>query len=176
MQISERRIALVVHGGAGNGKAAEDGCVEAARLGMALLKQGRDGLSAVVESVVSLEDDPRFNAGNGAIVRSDGSTVEMDAAVMDTRGNLGAVCCLRHVRNPVRVARQVVETPHWMLAGEGALQFARSHGFDEHTASVASTARACDTVGAVALDVDGQFAVATSTGGSAPALVGRVGD
>jgi L-asparaginase/beta-aspartyl-peptidase (threonine type) len=173
------RIALVVHGGAGNTKANEDGCVRAAQAAFELLSGGRDGLQAVVRAVVSLEDDPRFNAGSGSIKRSDGS-VEMDASLMDSRGRLGAVCGLKKVRNPVLVAERVVETPHWMLAGEGALQFARSQGMPEVDPAAQPTAHtrasACDTVGAVALDSHGHFAVASSTGGSAPALPGRVGD
>jgi L-asparaginase / beta-aspartyl-peptidase len=181
MQIHPRRIALVVHGGAGNSKQNEDGCVAAASAGFRLLTDGSDALTCAVHAVVALEDDERFNAGAGSIRRTDNCTIEADAAVMDTRGHLGAVACLRHIKNPVLVARRVAESDHWLLAGEGALQFARSYGAGEADLFASSpepeaAAVACDTVGAVALDSEGHFAVACSTGGSAPALPGRVGD
>jgi beta-aspartyl-peptidase (threonine type) len=180
MMLAGRRIALVTHGGAGNHAENRDGCALAAGKGFKLLLDGSDSLAAAVESVVLLEDDGRFNAGTGSILRTDGS-VEMDAALMDSRGRLGAVCCLKHARNPVLVARRVIDTGHWMLAGEGALAFARQHGFEEgprrqRARRAAVPPAGCDTVGAVALDRDGHFAVACSTGGSAPALPGRVGD
>lgn len=173
---------MLVHGGAGNSKMNEDGCVAAAERGFALLRAGEDALSAAVAAVVALEDDPRFNAGSGSIRRGDGSIVETDAAVMDTRGALGAVACLQRVKNPVLVAQRVASTRHWMLAGQGALDFARSSGFDDYDLLryapplKQSKQSECDTVGAVALDLEGHFAVATSTGGAAPALPGRVGD
>lgn len=181
MQLHLGRIALVVHGGAGASKESEDGCVAAAEKGWARLRDGADALSAAIEAVVALEDDPRFNAGSGSILRSDGLTVETDAAVMDTRGRLGAVACLQRVRNPVLVARAVADTGHWLLAGDGALRFAREQGFADydlaaHARKPKPGARETDTVGAVALDQDGHFAVAASTGGASPALPGRVGD
>lgn len=182
MNIQTRRIAVVVHGGAGNSKANEDGCVAAARRAFDALRAGGEALAAAVDAVVVLEDDPRFNAGTGSMLRSDGHTMETDAAVMDTRGRLGAVACLRNTRNPVRVARAVADTRHWLLAGEGAEQFARAQGhaaFDLLAATRAARKgpdTPCDTVGAVVLDQEGHMAVAASTGGSAPALPGRVGD
>lgn len=181
MNIDSGRIALVVHGGAGNSKSNEDGCMKAAQTGFALVREGGEALDAAIAAVTVLEDDPRFNAGRGSIRRSDDRTVETDAAVMDTRGRLGAVACLQRVRNPVRVARAVADTRHWLLAGDGALMFARSIGCgDEDLLAYAPPLERapvhCDTVGAVALDAAGHFAVATSTGGAAPALPGRVGD
>ena len=181
MHAEPGRLAIVVHGGAGNRRDNHDGCVRAAEAGMAALRTGRDALAAAVSAVVVLEDDPRFNAGLGSILRADGATIEMDAAVMDASGRLGAVACLQRTRNPVLVARAVVDTRHWMLAGAGAQAFAREHGFEDfdlqpHAVPAAGAAPGCDTVGAVALDTQGLFAVACSTGGSAPALVGRVGD
>jgi beta-aspartyl-peptidase (threonine type) len=169
------QIAIVVHGGAGNSADNRDGCEAAASRGFAALRGGGDALGAAVEAAVVLEDDPRFNAGNGSIVRSDGSTVEMDASVMDSRGRLGAVCALRGLRNPVRIAREVANGPHWMLAGSGAAAFGRTLS-PANDASSPVAAHAGDTIGAVTLDAAGHFAVASSTGGSAPALVGRVGD
>lgn len=187
MQPSRRRIALLVHGGAGNTKDNEDGCIAAAQVGFDRLRAGQGALDAAVAAVVVLEDDERFNAGTGSVVRTDGVTVETDASVMDSQGALGAVACLQRVKNPVLVAHAVVGTRHWLLAGAGAQTFARASGFADHalqgrheTNGHAATTRArgagCDTVGAVALDLQGRFAVASSTGGAAAALVGRVGD
>lgn len=167
-------------------------------------------MDGAIAAVVTMEDDGRFNAGSGSVLGLDGATVEMDAAVMDTRGRLGAVACLRGIRNPVRVARSVAETPHWLLAGEGAHHFAARVGLQQPhvisgharqryqelkermaTGSPAlpgvdsqafskywnyPTPQGGDTVGAVARDAQGHFAVAGSTGGTAPALLGRVGD
>ena len=104
---------MVVHGGVGNrsdGEEPRDGCDSAAREGLSLLQQSEEALAAAVRAVVMLEDDERFNAGTGSIRRSDGS-IEMDAAVMDSQGRLGAVCALQRVKNPVLVARRVVDTP-----------------------------------------------------------------
>jgi L-asparaginase/beta-aspartyl-peptidase (threonine type) len=169
-----------------------------------------------VSAVVCLEEDGRFNAGRGAALSLDGATIEMDASVMDTRGRLGAVACVRDVKNPVLLARSVAETPHCILAGEGADRLARTLGLSTHPGAgerqredhrkilraLAGTmpampgvpnseflrfwnyntplqlpkGAACDTVGAVVRDADGHFAVAGSTGGSAPSLLGRVGD
>lgn len=211
--------AIVVHGGAGAPLDINDGCVAAARIGIAKLLHPCPCLDAVVAAVVALEDDGRFNAGSGADLRLDGETVEMDAAVMDSRGWLGAVACMPAVRNPVLVARAVGSSPHWLLAGRGALAFAQVMELNrpvtaserarrEHRALLARLARddgtqelhgvdnaafrrfwnyatpwsdllrasEHGTVGAVARDSDGHFAVATSTGGSAPQLDGRVGD
>jgi beta-aspartyl-peptidase (threonine type) len=206
---------VVAHGGAGGSKEDEDGCREAAAAGLRRLAGGEDALAAAVAAVVVLEDDGRFNAGSGAVLCLDGETVEMDASIMDTRGNLGAVACIQRVKNPVLVARAVAGSPHWLLAGEGAERYAHRAGFAPHQAigeqarrkhaalmaqlatdnpalpgvdngsferdwnyaqPFARAAGACDTVGAVARDADGHFAVACSTGGSAPSLLGRVGD
>jgi L-asparaginase/beta-aspartyl-peptidase (threonine type) len=173
-------------------------------------------LGAAVTAVTQLEDDGRFNAGSGSVLCMDGLTVEMDAGVMDSLGRLGAVACIEHVRNPVQVARAVAQSPHWLLAGQGATQFARKLGHPQgapisarqrqkhaemlaklqqgapllpgvdpcsfsrlwnYPASpVPAIGQACDTVGAVVRAQDGSFAVACSTGGSAPSLLGRVGD
>ncbi len=208
--------AIVVHGGAGAGQHLSDGCQRAAAAAAARLQAGEDGLAAAIAAVLVLEDDERFNAGTGAALGLDGKTIEMDAAVMDSRGTLGAVAILRSVKNPVLVARDVARTPHCLLAGEGALRFARAMGhapYDvisdqarrkhadmlEQLSSAAPAMpgvdndafarywnyactpafrgrRGHDTVGAVVRDADGHFAVAGSTGGSAPSLLGRVGD
>nr|WP_315251552.1 isoaspartyl peptidase/L-asparaginase [uncultured Duganella sp.] len=208
--------AIVVHGGAGAGEELSDGCRLAAQAAAQSLALGEPALAAAVAAVLVLENDQRFNAGSGSVLGLDGQTIEMDAAVMDTRGTLGAVAALRSVRNPILVALDVAKSPHLLLAGDGAQRYARSMGhaaFDmvsdkarrEHAAllkEMASCAQpmagvdnlefarhwnypgqpafraphGCDTVGAVVRDADGHFAVAGSTGGSAPSLLGRVGD
>lgn len=208
--------AVVVHGGAGAPTENEDGCVLAARRALAQLEVNGDALDAAIIAVTTLEDDGRFNAGSGATLGMDGETIEMDAAIMDTRGRLGTVACVRDVANPVKLARAVADTPHVMLAGEGAQRFARTIGLPggariserqrlEHRKLMQELAgsvplmpgidnrlfdrfwnyktplqlpksSACDTVGAVVRGPDGHFAVACSTGGSAPSLLGRVGD
>jgi L-asparaginase/beta-aspartyl-peptidase (threonine type) len=210
-----KRMAVVVHGGAGAPSTDADGCVRAAHAAIAAMRRG-EALDGAVAAVVSLENDGRFNAGSGSVLCLDGKTVEMDAAVMDTRGRLGAVACLRRTKNPVLVARAVADTPHWLLAGEGAERYARVAGFPEKDVTSAKARVAHrrlmaqlgtddpalpevdnqafsrfwnyesgtppaplqggDTVGAVTRDAGGHFAVAGSTGGAAPSLLGRVGD
>ena len=210
---------IVVHGGAGAPASLNGGCAAAAAL--ARLRDGADALDAAVEAVVGMENDGRFNAGSGSVMRLDGETVEMDAGVMDSTGRLGAIAAVRRVRNPVLVARCVAETPHTLLAGEGGTAFARAVGLEAETEppqrvrerhrrlverlasgaveggwsaggladawnfsapydrifpSNGGAPEACDTVGAVVRGPDGTFAVAGSTGGSSPMLLGRVGD
>jgi len=216
MSNTQQAGAVVVHGGAGASRENEDGCVLAARRALAQLEVNGDALDAAIVAVSTLEDDGRFNAGSGSVLCLDGATVEMDASIMDTRGRLGAIACVRSVKNPVRLARAVADTPHWMLAGEGAQRFARAIGMlDSAPVSERQRARhrdtlqqlagsvpampgvnnalferfwnyntplhlpdgvACDTVGSVVRGADGHFAVACSTGGSSPSLLGRVGD
>jgi L-asparaginase/beta-aspartyl-peptidase (threonine type) len=203
------KMAVIVHGGAGAPSLYADGCVRAAHAAIAAMRDG-DALDGAIAAVVTMEDDGRFNAGSGSVLGLDGATVEMDAAVMDTRGRLGAVACLQGISNPVRVARSVAETPHWLLAGEGARRFAAQVGLQQpHAISGHARRRhqelkermangspalpgidnqafatywnypapqGGDTVGAVTRDAQGHFAVAGSTGGTAPALLGRIGD
>jgi beta-aspartyl-peptidase (threonine type) len=182
--------AILVHGGAGEWQrqdeaAAVAGVTAAVRGAATRLAAGESALEAVVAAVVALEDDPLYNAGTGAALNRDGE-VEMDASVMcghDLR--CGAVAALRRVRNPVLIARRVMEhTGHVLLAGNGALHFAREAGFadyDPHTqrahdAWLRKRAMSAGTVGAVALDRNGRLAAATSTGGVTLKLPGRVGD
>jgi beta-aspartyl-peptidase (threonine type) len=198
------RHAIVVHGGAGRWRprwhdATIAGVVAAVRAGAEALARGEGALDAVCAAVVRLEDDPLFNAGTGSALNADGQA-EMDAGVMDGHtSRFGAVCALQRVRNPVLVARAVMErTAHCLLAAEGALRFARDCGFADHDPVTAQRrdelARALagerrpsdvvpgaqrashDTVGAVALDERGCLAVATSTGGITMKRAGRVGD
>jgi beta-aspartyl-peptidase (threonine type) len=182
--------AILVHGGAGDWlpedeAAALAGVTAAVRAAAAILTAGGSALDAVVGAVVALEDDPLFNAGTGAALNRDGD-VEMDACVMCGHDlGCGAVAGLRRVRNPVLVARRVMKhTRHVMLAGEGALRFAREEGFADYD-PLTPRARAAwqrkrtppaGTVGAVALDGHGRLAAATSTGGMTLKLPGRVGD
>lgn len=119
---------VLCHGGAASLSSDSDGPERAARLALEALRKGATPLDAAVEACADLEDDTRFNAGTGSNLRLDGKTIEMDASCMDDRGRFGAVACIRDVRNPVRVARAVLRTPHNLLAGEGAIRFARALG------------------------------------------------
>jgi beta-aspartyl-peptidase (threonine type) len=197
---------LILHGGAGNIpddtlQEHADGCRQAAQIAWDLLSRGGPALDAVEAAVRVLEDDPTFNAGHGACLTRDGD-IEMDAILMDGATlNAGAVGAIQRVKNPVAVARLVMErTQHCLLVGAGAEAFARSQGIpvwptqnliterrlarwreaqpgggQRSETSVRETA-GHDTVGAVALDVNGHVAVATSTGGIDNKLPGRVGD
>ncbi len=156
-----------------------------------MLEAGMCALDSAVEAARVLEDDGRFNAGSGSVLRIDGKTIEMDASVMDSNGKIGSVINIRGVKNPVLVARAVLGSPHVAMAGRGAQAFARKLGFRPYY-KVSKKAleifkksgknlqtggsRKADTIGAVALDKSGVFAVASSTGGASPMLVGRVGD
>ncbi|HEX6828096.1 MAG TPA: isoaspartyl peptidase/L-asparaginase, partial [Burkholderiales bacterium] len=128
--------ALAVHGGAGRWpedrlEPTLEGVRRAAQAARRILAAGGTALDAVVEAVAALEDDPLFNAGTGAALNAAGEA-EMDAAVASGTG-FGAVAALAGVRNPVRVARKVMEeTDHLLLAGEGARRFARAMGFASH--------------------------------------------
>jgi len=190
---------LVTHCGAGSTRVLQDGAEAALAVGMDLLRRGRSALDAVEASVVGLEDDPRTNAGTGSRMRFDG-TIQMDAAIMDSRLRAGAVAAIFDVKNPIRVARKVMETPHVLLAGPWATRFARKAGFPAFDVAtegarerlvetrrqivageVPAWARKfrtypTDTVGAVARDRRGRFAAANSTGGTSFMLPGRVGD
>ncbi|HET9579538.1 MAG TPA: isoaspartyl peptidase/L-asparaginase family protein [Usitatibacter sp.] len=131
-------IALIAHGGAGNWRpGSENDAVEglraAVQAGEGVLRGGGSALDAVCATVVALEDNPIYNAGTGGVLNFDGF-VELDACVMESRGaRVGAVSGLQRVKNPVLVARKVMEeTDHVMLTGEGAQRFARVMGFGDH--------------------------------------------
>ena len=125
--------AAVVHGGAGSPRARMDGTDPAAAKALAVLKAGGSALDGALAGVVVLEDDPRFNAGTGANIRLDGKTIQMDAACMDgATGAYGAVAAIERVKNPVLVARRVMDTPHILIVGEGATRFARALGFPDY--------------------------------------------
>ena len=131
-------IALIAHGGAGSWRPgseadAVEGLREAVSRGRAILKAGGSALDAVCATVAALEDNPNYNAGTGACLNYDGFC-ELDASVMESRDSrVGAVAALQRVKNPVLVARKIMEeTDHVMLAGEGAQRFARIMGFPDH--------------------------------------------
>jgi beta-aspartyl-peptidase (threonine type) len=134
-------FAIAIHGGAGTLSRTETskeqeslylrGLSDALDAGYSLLEKGGSSLDAVSAAVVSLEDNPLFNAGRGAVLTRDG-LAELDASIMEG-GSLaaGAVCGLKHIRNPITLARRVMEnSPHVMLVGEGAEEFARSQGVE----------------------------------------------
>jgi beta-aspartyl-peptidase (threonine type) len=194
------RWSILVHGGAGDLRpdalaAHVAGCERAAAEGARILAAGGSALDAVQRAVEVLESDPIFNAGTGACLDAEGH-LALDASIMDG-GDLraGGVCALPAFAHPIAIARRVMEdTPHVLLAGEGAARFAVAAGFarvDEDLmitdgARVAwRAARARNavegsagggTVGAVARDSSGHVAAATSTGGMVNKRVGRVGD
>lgn len=185
--------AIIVHGGAhtitdDKVEAHKVGCTHAADAAAQLLEDRGTCLEAVEAAIKILEDDPTFNAGFGSTLNSLGE-VEMDAAIMEGSGlHAGAVASIRGVRHPISVAREVMDTPHALLSGEGARNFARERSCelcppeamvcDEIVAEwkASNQMRGSDTVGAVALDLFGNFAAGTSTGGLMHKMPGRIGD
>jgi L-asparaginase / beta-aspartyl-peptidase len=181
--------AIIVHGGAGPVRddslaARLDGCKAAALAGWQILEAGGSALDATEAAVVILEDNPLFNAGTGSTLNSLGK-VETDAAIMSSESlSAGAVAALSGIKNPIKLARRVLEDGrHVLLAGEGALAFARASGLPECAPElliVESEKKRWQskhgTVGCVAVDVAGKLAAATSTGGIFDKLPGRVGD
>jgi L-asparaginase / beta-aspartyl-peptidase len=199
-----RDVVIAVHGGAGSvprgslspekEKAFRDGLERAVRAGAALLADGRPSLDAVEAAIRVLEDDPNFNAGKGAVFNTDGEQ-ELDACVMNGKDlRSGSVAGVHNTKNPISLARMVIErSPHVLMAGKGADIFALRNGVayttqdffftqDRWDALIkakggGSTAvKIGETVGAVAVDLDGELAAATSTGGLTNKLVGRIGD
>jgi L-asparaginase / beta-aspartyl-peptidase len=194
---------LIVHGGAWDIPdesidACKAGCERALAAGWSVFSKGGSALDAIEAAVIVLEDEPVFDAGFGSHLTLDGH-VECDAIVMDGATlRAGSVATLRRIRNPIRLARQVLEhCPHMMLVAEGAERFATQQGLElcdpaelisdaEHDAwlkcrnskHAAAHHRGHEqgTVGAVALDRNGHLFAATSTGGTCCKLPGRVGD
>jgi len=181
---------IALHGGAGVMRRDKPGPQHVAVLKQALeaAYAQKTAMDAVTAAVVILEDSPLFNAGRGSCFNADGE-IEMDAAVMDGEDlRAGAVAAVRRIRNPVLAARLVMEkTRHVLLAADGAERFASKHGLHlEDPSYFATEARRAalqrnlknhhGTVGAVALDADGNLAAATSTGGYTGKLPGRIGD
>jgi beta-aspartyl-peptidase (threonine type) len=204
--------AMAVHGGAGDIPPHEltaererqyhAGLARALHAGDTILARGGPSIDAVVAAVQVLEEDTLFNAGRGSVIAANG-VCELDASLMEGRYlRAGAVTGLRHVRSPIGLARLVMEhSPHVMLSGEGAEEFALEHGLEPvanryfvterrlreleralHESTVAREKPVVTdgfpkgTVGAVALDEHGDLAAATSTGGMTAKRWGRVGD
>jgi isoaspartyl peptidase/L-asparaginase-like protein (Ntn-hydrolase superfamily) len=124
--------AAIAHGGVGSPPAWADGCRAAVDAALRALESGSDPVDAAVAGVVVLEDDPRFNAGTGSRVRLDGKSIQMDASVMRSDGRFGAVAGIERVKNPVKVARAVMDSPHLLLQGDGATRFARTLGLPDY--------------------------------------------
>jgi isoaspartyl peptidase/L-asparaginase-like protein (Ntn-hydrolase superfamily) len=123
---------VVTHGGVGSPPGLRDGTQTAADSAARVLLRSGSSLDAAVAAVVVMENDPRFNAGTGANIRLDGKTVQMDAALMTGEGRFAAVAAIERVRNPILVARAVMDsTPHLLLAGQGATNFAHRIGFED---------------------------------------------
>lgn len=206
----ETPVAIAIHGGAGTmnradlsdakEKAIRETLSRALLAGHARLENGASAVDAVEAAIIVLEDSPHFNAGHGAVFNSQGGH-ELDAAIMDGRSrNAGAITGVSHIKNPILLARRVMtESPHVMLAGAGAEEFAVTEGFELVDEDYFSTdyrrqqlerARAKQTsanelpppdlrygtVGAVALDKQGNIAAGTSTGGMTNKRFGRIGD
>src|SRR5256886_15660670 len=178
-----------------------NGIRNAIAAGWRVLDRGGTALDAVEEAVVIMEDDETFDAGRGSFLNRDGK-VQMDALIMDG-GTLraGGVGCVERIANPVRAARKILsESPHVYFVGEGAERFAAEHGVPlcrnedliipreserlrqfqaraaEQNTDLFAPAISHDTVGAVALDREGNIAAATSTGGTLNKAPGRLGD
>jgi beta-aspartyl-peptidase (threonine type) len=177
---------LILHGGAktiapGEEEANRAGLLQALDAGAAVLEAGGAALDAVEAAIRVLEDLPVFNAGHGSVRNTDGE-VEMDAAIMDGATlALGGVAALRGVRNPIEVARLMLQEKPTLLVGEGARRFAEAHSAalcppTELIAAAPGVGDGHDTVGCVAFDARGHLAAGTSTGGLEGQHPGRVGD
>jgi L-asparaginase / beta-aspartyl-peptidase len=187
--MTNAKPAVIVHGGAGPIRDDSlpqrlNGCKAAALMAWEILAQNGSALDAAEAAVVVLEDNPLFNAGTGSTLNRYGN-VEMDAGIMDGDSlRAGAVAAVQGIKNPIMLARRILEDGrHVMLAGEGALMFAREVGYPqcspeslivEHESKRWTEKHG--TVGCVALDTNGKIAVATSTGGIFNKLPGRIGD
>jgi beta-aspartyl-peptidase (threonine type) len=192
------KYAIVIHGGVGTiSREMPDSIKQdylnslsnALTIGKNILQNGGTSLDAVEQVVKFLEDDPRFNAGKGAVYTSEG-THELDASIMDGRDlSCGAVAGVKTIKNPISLARLVMEkTQYVLLVGEGAENFGKQMSVDIVPNNYFDTPRRFEqwqksinkeikgTVGCVALDNYGNLAAATSTGGVVNKLPGRVGD
>lgn len=211
MHLRQDPIVILVHGGAGSARPSglpeeEEAAYRTAlsgalAKGYAVLAKGGSALDAVQAAIVLMEDNALFNAGRGAVLTAK-QEVELDSSIMDGRNkNAGAVAGVRTIKNPVLAARAVLDhSPHVMLAGDGADQFAREQGLEtanadwfvtekrrrqlqrvqdaerNKTMSALPASVHFGTVGAVALDRAGHLAAATSTGGMTNKKWGRIGD
>ena len=197
-------LSLIVHGGAWDipddlVDAHKSGCKAALLEGWSILQSGGHALDAVEAAIRVMEDDPVLNAGTGAVLNAAGE-VQLDASIMDgAQLRAGAVAAVQGIRNPISLARLVLESDNVLLVAEGAVQFARSSGMglcDPRELVVerelrlwearrremgsseggGSSTPAGDTVGAVAIDSHGDLAAGDSTGGTPFKHPGRVGD
>jgi L-asparaginase / beta-aspartyl-peptidase len=210
--VSAPNFAMVIHGGAGTilrqsmtpelEKAYIDTLTIALRTGYQILARGGSSLDAVEATIRVMEDSPLFNAGKGAVFTANGVN-ELDASIMDGKTlNAGAVAAVEHIKNPISLARLVMEkSPHVMMVGVGAEEFAKAQGVklvpphyfwtegrwrsyerakaredSGRTSTAPDIERKFGTVGAVALDKAGNLAAGTSTGGTGMKRYGRVGD
>ncbi len=208
-----KKVAIVIHGGAGvitrsDMESEREAAIrtvlkESVQAGHTALLDGASSTAAVTAAIKVMEDSPLFNAGKGAVYNADGNH-EMDASIMEGSDlNAGAIAAVKHIRNPIDLALNVMtDSPHVMLMGDGAEEFARRQGFEmmdpayfhtdfrwqqlqgikareaAHEAPPADDEddRWFSTVGAVALDGDGNLTAGTSTGGTSNKRWGRVGD
>lgn len=206
-----QKISIAIHGGAGTILRSEmntekeiaykEALQEALDAGYTVLEKGGTALDAVEQAVISLENCPLFNAAKGSVFNALGGH-EMDASIMEGKTKLaGAVCGVHNIKNPVALARQVMQqTEHVLLMGEGAMDFAATIGFPfidddyfyddfryQQWLKIKDSEKfqldhsdikdkKFGTVGAVALDIHGNIAAATSTGGMTNKKFGRVGD
>ena len=190
-------IAIVIHGGAGWSrnqteeklKSIEDGLKRALEEAFSILESGGTSLDAVEAAVVILEDDVTFNAGKGSVYTAE-EKQEMDASIMTGQlQNAGAVASVSTIKNPIKLARYIMEkTEHVLIVGQGAEKVAIEGGVEVVDPSYFYSKEKLDrvrrqktkdelsTVGAVAIDKDGNISAATSTGGRSNKLPGRVGD
>jgi beta-aspartyl-peptidase (threonine type) len=191
----ERSFVFVIHGGAGTilksrmtpemEKAYIEALEQALRAGYQILQNGGTSLDAIEAAIRIMEDNPLFNAGKGAVFTAEG-TNELDASIMDGKTlKAGAVAGVKRIRNPISLARWVMEkSPHVLMTGDGAETFAKQNGMEWVDPSYFKTERRLKelqekkkgTVGAVALDKHGNLAAGTSTGGMTNKKFGRVGD
>ncbi len=166
---------IICHGGAGHTPKVQDGVDKAAEEGWKILKETDNPTLAATAATIVMEDDFRFNAGTGSCLREDGR-VQTDAAVATSDGRMGAITNLENFKNPVLIARELLDEFVTMLAGEGANQFALEKGFEKTKVKGSQKGWTGDTVGTVAISSTGKIAVASSTGGVRGRPVGRVGD
>ncbi len=197
-------LSVIVHGGAwsipdGDLEAHKAGCAAAAVRAWEVLKGGGNALDAVEAAITVLEDDPTFDAGTGSFLNAAGQ-VELDAGIMDGRTlRAGAAGAIHRVRNPITLARRIMDSEHVLLVGPGAMRFADAVGIplcseddlvverererwdalrreSPDLTSVMFGMKSLSTVGAVVMDGAGNIAAGTSTGGSIAKWPGRVGD
>ena len=198
-EVKESGVAIVIHGGAGTilkknmsdekERLYKEKLKEAMSIGYQILKDGGSSLDAVEQTILILENSPLFNAGKGAVFTHEMKN-ELDASIMDGSNlNAGAVAGVTIIKNPIKAARAVMEeSEHVLLAGKGAESFAIAQNIDTVNPSYFYTEKSANslkrrienekhgTVGCVALDINGNLAAGTSTGGMTNKKWGRIGD